>query len=341
MTIWVVPRKGAYNGPFYDAAQAKGVNTIECDLSFDWALHKTSKRDVLHLHWPSYRYLRSGSTFAIVFAFFKFCMLLALLRAKGVKLWWTAHNLMPHEPCRIKWIDRFARHWVIALSETIFVHGDGAKKVLEKRFPRTMYKTTCIPHGHWLDYYGSIHNKAEAKAHLGIAQSQYVYLMFGQLKPYKNIEGLIAAFNALPAGDHCLLIAGRFTDKSYQQKVLNLANSNPKIRLDARFIDDEEVAVYLAASDIMCMPYNEILTSGTAMLAMSYGLPLISINKGYLTDVIVKQSGILIDSISPQALSQAMVEAKAINWQQDEIIQHVLQFTFEDAADVFVQQAKR
>jgi glycosyltransferase involved in cell wall biosynthesis len=340
MTIWVFPRTGAYNGSLYDEVDKLDIKTLECDLSFSWALKKVEKNDILHLHWPSYRYVSKGSFFAISFAFLKFCLFCVILKLKRVRLWWTAHNLMPHEPCDFRIIDVWARHLVIYFCEKIFVHGKAAQDIMAQHFPVSSKKMVRTPHGHWIGHYGDLEPKESARQILDIPSDVKVFLLFGQLKPYKNIEGLIEAFRQLPFNDKFLLIAGKFGNSTYQRKIESIVSSSTDIKLDARFIADSEVANYLAASDAMCMPYNEILTSGTAMLSMSYGRPFISINKGYLAEVVNENSGILVDDIETDSLVDAMSKLNTKNWDEDLIIDHVSQFTFADAAAIFANEIK-
>jgi beta-1,4-mannosyltransferase len=332
MTMWAIPRHGAYTDPLYQGMEEKGISVKSGQFSFAWVKNKVARGDIVHIHWPSYGYPDKGSIWHIALGFFKFCLLLSFIKLKGARLWWTAHNLLPHEPCRFPIVDKLGRHVVIFFSDKIFVHGEEAKAVLSQNFHRVTGKTSSLPHGHWIGYYGDLADKQQAKLALGIAAYKHVFLLFGQLKPYKNVEGLIRAFALLNREDCLLLIAGRFTDPDYQQGIVELISTQPNIRLDAGFIDDDKVPYYFASADAMCMPYTEILTSGTAMLSMSYGRPIISINKGYLRDVIIPDTGILLESIAPQHLADAMQKTIGLAWHEQKIVEHVRQFTFTDAA---------
>jgi hypothetical protein len=52
--------------------------------------------DVWHLHWPEH-VLAARTTRAIVVGLFKFWARLKIARAKKTKIFWTVHNLRPHE----------------------------------------------------------------------------------------------------------------------------------------------------------------------------------------------------------------------------------------------------
>ena len=46
-----------------------------------------------------------------------------------------------------------------------------------------------------------------------------------------------------------------------------------RIRLVDRFVSNSELQLFMRASDMAVFPYTSILTSGSLMLALSFGLP--------------------------------------------------------------------
>jgi beta-1,4-mannosyltransferase len=208
---------------------------------------------------------------------------------------------------------------------------------LEERFPQSIKKNIEIPHGNWIDYYGPAVEKHYARNTLSLPINKFVLLIFGQLRAYKNIHVLIDFLQKKENTDIYLLIAGQFKDDAYKNKIIKLLKTeipNPSIRLDAKFIPNDEVPLYLAASDIMIMPYKEILTSGTAMLAISYGCPIMSIKAGFLIDVISPDTGIFIEDMTEIEIDKAIVAAQKTNWATEKIIEHAKTFTFDDAATI-------
>ena len=179
---------------FYADFNAQGVEVLEGDWSGRWLMANVQPRDIVHLHWPSYLYETDGSNARILKYFLRFLMMLCIARMKTRNLWWTAHNLMPHEPCRIPGLDWIARVAVIGLSSRVFVHGEEAKKILLERFPIASGKVAVIPHGNWIGFYPPCESSDCARRNLKIPIDAFVYLHFGNCRPYKNIEGLIEAF---------------------------------------------------------------------------------------------------------------------------------------------------
>lgn len=333
MRIVAFPHRGiAYNDAFYAALEHEGVAVLAGEWSGRWLLQTLRPDDVVHIHWPSFLYQPRGSYPRVLAYFCRFLLLLVLVRWRAGALWWTAHNLLPHERCKLPVLDVLGRHAVIRLAQRVLVHGAQAEAVLCTRFPAVKGKCLRIPHGNWIDHYPTPPGKAAARAELGLAPGAYIYLQFGQCKPYKNLEGLLAAFARYRADDAVLLIAGSFADPDYLASVAALAAQDKRVRLDARYIPDEELVSYLAACDVVCMPYREILTSGTAMLALSLSRPVLSVDRGFLRDVITPGVGYLIEPGDEAALLQALQQIRQQAWDEAHILQAARRHTFADAA---------
>lgn len=341
MRIIAFPYHGiAYTSALYSAIEAEGAEVLEADWSGRWLYHNIRKGDVVHIHWPSFMYLTAGTRRAILKSFWKCLLFLAIIRLRKGRIWWTAHNLLPHERCALPSLDLWARHLVVRLATRIFVHGPEAEAVLVGRYPRARGKCVRIPHGNWIGHYLPVLTREEARAKLGLPQDAFVYLCFGQCKPYKNVDGLIRAFRLAAAESDILLIAGGFADQSYLTTITELVDGDPRIRIVARFIADQDVSTYLYASDVMCVPYREILTSGAAMLSLSCGRPVISVSRGAMRDHLSEATGILVQVDDEQALVRALREARERNWSAEEIIRHAQRFSFADAARITLSAAK-
>jgi beta-1,4-mannosyltransferase len=341
MRILAFPYQGiAYNDAFYAAVKAAGGEVMAGVWAGRWLLQNLRKDDVVHIHWPSFLYASEGKYPAVLRSFFRFLLLLAVIRLKTREIWWTAHNLLPHERCAIPVLDILSRKVIVEVASRIFVHGVEAEKVLVGRFPRAKAKCVRIPHGNWIDHYRHDRTRESARTALGLPKGAFIYLFFGQCKRYKNLDGLIKVFLPEASSNDLLLVAGKFSDESYLSEIVALANGDSRIRIDARFIPDDEVSSYFSASDAMCVPYREILTSGATMLALSFGKPVISINRGFLRDVMSRETGILIEPNDGRELANALRAIRERPWSGEAIIRHARRFSFTDAAKIFLNEAK-
>lgn len=332
MRVIAFPKTGiSYNDCFSAALEEEGVEVIEGVFSGGWLLQNLRAGDWLHLHWPSFAYNISGSKLRQCLWFARFAALLLLARGKGGQIVWTAHNLLPHDRCQIPSFDIIGRHLVIVLSRLILVHGPGPAAALQERFPGVRGKLVSIPHGHWIGYYRADLPKCEARDFLTVPQDKPMFLFIGLCKPYKNLHELVATFVESNL-DATLVVAGKFPDAAYRNQIVALAGDDPRIRIREGFIPDEQMQHHVKACDYVVVPYREILTSGTAMLALSFGRPLISVDFGFLRDVVSEKVGILFPHDDPEGLAAALIGAVDRQFDEETIIAHARQFSFSDAA---------
>lgn len=231
---------------------------------------------------------------------------LAHFQRQGGRVAFTVHNLQPHEDAGR------ADHWgmreIIRRADVIHVHDSSTVAALEARFgPRR--GVVVAPHGHYLAAYPNEVTRAEARARLGLADEVFVFVCLGLLRPYKGLEELIPAFRALPGADVRLLLAGRPNEASYARKLETLAGDDPRIRLSPGLVPPEEVQVYLNAADASVLPYRQITTSGAALLAFTFGLPIVAPAIGAFPNLVAGARGILYDPDQPDGLAGALRQA--------------------------------
>ena len=195
------------------------------------------------------------------------------VRALGLGLAWTLHNVYPHDS-RSRTIDVMVRLALARLADVAIAHSLGGVRRLRWQFLRTG-RTVLTYHGHFLGCYPSGISRAEARRRLGLAEGAFVYLFFGAMRPYKGIEELIAAFRQIEDPDAVLLAAGGAIPESYGSHLRMLAAGDPRVHLDPRRVPDEEVQLYLGAADLFALPFRAALTSSTLMLGLSFGVPVL------------------------------------------------------------------
>jgi beta-1,4-mannosyltransferase len=295
ISVMAFPRTGdSYVDCFYPPVEALGVKVYEGQFSGRWLIKHLHNIDYIHIHWPSFFYnkpepRRCFTRFAL-FSFF-----LALARWRGARLIWTIHNLYPHERCVIPQLDTVTRWLLVKLGALFFIHGSSAEADVLREFPAVAGRTALIEHGHWIGYYPNTIASCAARSRLGLRDNEFVFLFIGSCNPYKNLEGLIRAFEQLP-GNPTLIISGKFQDAVYEAKIkAAIESSASHIIMHSGFIPDEDMQIYLRACNVVVIPYSEILSSGSAILAMSFGRPAIAPAMGCLKDLIVEGCGFLYD----------------------------------------------
>jgi len=299
-----VDRKNPYQRALGHALHPLGVRIRRLPLR--WNLLRLMRgMDVLHIHWTSG--VVNNPLWKVLIGYPLLALQFLLLRLSGRKLIWTVHNLEGHE-CR-----RPLQNWVGsaligAFANVVIVHGKNARRIVARRFRIRRGKIAVIPHGNFIGLYPETTSRAIARHGLALAADKKAILFLGHIRPYKGVEDLIAAFNATGDPQAVLLIAGRPLDDDYRGRIERLVASNPKIGFFPGYVPDNQIADFMRAADVVIFPYKEILTSGSVLLAMSFGKACVAPKLGCICDVLDESGAFLYDG-GPGALERALREA--------------------------------
>ena len=138
-----------------------------------------------------------------------------------------------------------------------------------------------------------------------------MFAFLGAARGYKGLDHLRAAFAALHAArpDTALVLAGR---QGIETTARYLAPA-PGLRLIPRFIEDSTVQYVLRAADFVALPYRAILTSGAAMLALTFARPVIAPALPGLVEALGPElAPLCYPPDQPDALARALEAALAI-----------------------------
>lgn len=326
---------GPYNVRFYDAVEAQGAEVTEAVTSVRWISKNAHRFDVAHIHWPSLLYAERSKVltarrFAVAL------VILGLLRARGVKIVWTVHNLYPHERCVIPSLDRRMRQIMVQAASRFLVHGPTSERIVLDEFPRMRGRTTVIDFGHWIGAFPQGPSRADMREQLGIAADEKVLLFIGQARRYKNIHGLLDAAEQLER-PVTVVVAGRFKEPDYEAEIRTLAaNARQKVILRIGYVEDDVILGYVKAADALVAPYDDVLTSGTAMLALSNGRPLIAPNLGCLKDFVTPEAGLLYEPADQAGLLAALKEFATRQFDEHAILETARRRDWDNAARAFL-----
>lgn len=274
------------------------------DVSVASAWAGVGRPRIWHLHWPELLY-RSPQRMVAALRWARFAAALACFRASGGRLVYTVHNLDPHEghhPRLDRWTARLVRAWAHALH----VHDRQAQEQVAQEWGRA--DAVVVPHGNYIGAYPQGCPRQEARARLGLPQEAVVFLCLGGLRPYKGVEELLAAFRALEALEPkaWLVVAGHAHDPAYVHRLVGSLAGCERVRFVPAHIPDDEVQVYMAAADFAVFPYRRATTSGAAILALSFGVPVIAPALGPFPELLAQGGGILYPVARAEGLWEAL-----------------------------------
>lgn len=239
---------------------------------------------IWHLHWPE-KVLNTTERMRACSSVIKLLTLLACAHLRGTKIMWTVHNLESHDQ-RFPRLERFFFRQFVRFVDGFFVLSASGKELVIDRFPQLdRIPSFVVPHGHYRSVYPAEMGRSEARTRLGLAGNTRIVCFLGRIRPYKQVISLVQAFHKLSDPDLLLLIAGEPGSTQHADAIHGAASNSPRVHLALRFIPDEEIQVYLHASDLVVLPYREILNSGTAILALSFNRPVLVPQKGAMGDL--------------------------------------------------------
>ena len=231
---------------------------------------------VWHLHW-TWGFLPGARVPRIVRRACRawFGALLRVARRLGLRIVWTAHNVLPHQPVFDD--DVAARRTLLAAVDAVVVHHPGTAVELTRRFG-PMPTVTVAPQGP--SPLPPLPDRAAARAALDIAADQTALVFTGRIVPYKGLPELFEAIARLPMDVRAriaLRIAGEASPASQRAELEAAAARIPGLDLRCTWgrISDEAYATHLAAADVAVFPFRAITNSGSVITALSAGTPVL------------------------------------------------------------------
>jgi len=199
---------------------------------------------------------------------------LVCAKALGMRTVATAHDVESLDGGKA---GHFARR-IYEMADRVIAHNQVSSKALVDTIELSVDKIFVIPHGNYVQNVTFVDRRL-AREQLKLPQHVPVMLFFGQIKHVKGLDVLLRALPAVVAKhpDVILMIAGKLwkTDLSEYSALINQLGLEQHVKLDIRYIPNEEVANYYGAADIVVLPYRKIYQSGVLLMAMSYRKPVV------------------------------------------------------------------
>jgi glycosyltransferase involved in cell wall biosynthesis len=170
------------------------------------------------------------------------------------------HNLEDHESGAFR---RFLTLGVFSAADTFVVHSDQDREQLSRRFPRRPVAAIPLPA---LD---PGQDRADARRRLGVEGPLALFL--GLVRRYKGVETLLEAAPRIvrESGARIAVVGEVFPDAARLVRLYEASPVAKSILWQAQYVSEEEMGMWLAACDVVVLPYREI--SGSAIAARAIG----------------------------------------------------------------------
>ena len=222
--------------------------------------------------------------------------------AKAPKRVFLCHNVEPHEPTPV---DRALASYGLGAADGFLVHARAEADRLRGRLRGRPVRVH--PHPSYEIFSARRPSREEARARLG-AEGR-VILFFGYVRAYKGLADLLAALAiARPDAWDLLYVVGEFYEpRERYEAALQHPALRGKVRVVDRYVANEEVAAYVAAADVVALPYRTATGSGIAQVAFGGGAPVIATRAGGLEEVVEEGiTGLLVSPSNPDELARAI-----------------------------------
>lgn len=256
--------------------------------TFETALEllKSGESDILHIHWEENPLRKCRS---VVEADLVTQRLGAQLRdyvGLGGKVFWTLHNEAPHE---LEFVDQLMklRQSIADAAERILIHNTQSAVVLNAQVAVAQHKYFLLPHPSYLGVY------AEERGGEGVARPEAERaLFFGLLRQYKGLDLFMRAIETpqeISAHFEAQVRGGVIRDDPYAQTVESYIG-RAGVDLVVGNVPDDAVPALFGGARCVVIPYERFLTSGVALLALTFGVPVVAVDAPQMRELLPKEN---------------------------------------------------
>lgn len=263
-----------------------------------------------HLQWENW-FVHGKSRAQFIAKGFWFLFQLLYLRWSGVRIVWTMHNEIPHET-KFARLERFFRYGLSRVAHCCIAMGEVGKSVLLKTYGRPLHQVSLIPHGDYRPAYRSSESSIEARQILGLPSEGRVFLFLGFIRHYKGIDLLLRAWKELDLPASHLVIAGR-PGLGVLEEMQPLIQSVSRCLIIPKFIPEKKVHLYMGAADVLVLPYRKILSSGSSLLGITFGKPMIAPRMGEIPEVLSGADDLLYAPNDEESLKESLLKASTMD----------------------------
>jgi glycosyltransferase involved in cell wall biosynthesis len=164
-----------------------------------------------------------------------------------------------------------------------------------------------IPLGDWC--FPNTVTPPEARRRLGIPEHAVVVGAVGAIRAEEELDLLLGAFDALPIRNKYLLIAGKISRPSnYARRLLQRLRLATRLHtlVESGFIADEDIQLYVNASDLLVIPRHSVLNSGTIPLGFAFGRVVVGPDLGVVGELLRESENPVFDPLLPVSVTAAM-----------------------------------
>lgn len=277
LVVFPAYRDNPYLNLMLLAPRAAGWNVVETLRLEQLEAHlgHLGAGDVFHMHWTAPIVQRADDDHeAARSRLERFRGVVDAARSRGARLVWTIHNVLPHDARHVD-LEHELSHYLADAADVVHVMNRDTVAAVSEHYAIDPARVVRIPHPSYQGVYPASVSRSEARAALGLGESERTVLAFGQMRPYKGLDLLIGAVRTLaPAERPVLLLAGRTSDED-RSTIDTLLGDDVRVVREHDHVEDIDVQRWFRAADLAVFPYRRVLNSGALHLAASFEVPAV------------------------------------------------------------------
>lgn len=210
------------------------------------------------------------------------------------------HNVRDHESTPLK---RLLTFGAFDAADGFLVHSEENHAELVRRFPERPVEAVPLP-----VLEEPTVGRADARGRLGLGPGPLV-LFLGLVRRYKGVDLLLDAAPRIvrETGVRVAVVGEVFPDARELAHRRDASPVRDRILWRDEYVSEEEMALWLAACDVVVLPYREISASAIAARALAARRPIAAAAVGGLKDAVLPGStGELFPAGNADALADAV-----------------------------------
>ena len=190
----------------------------------------------------------------------KICMI-SFFKLFHVRIIYTLHNRIAHDgksPVENMILKKFLMRRADTIALLSKKSRDYAVSVIGRKYKKGLF--FYVGHPSYENHYCTDQEK-----HAGM-----VFLYYGMVRPYKNVELLLSAWKIAGLTDAKLIIAGKPVSEDYKNEIERIVQDVPNVELKLKYIENEQLDQMISGADIIVSPLDKksSMNSGTLIKAM-------------------------------------------------------------------------
>jgi glycosyltransferase involved in cell wall biosynthesis len=188
------------------------------------------------------------------------------------------HNLEDHESGAFR---RFLTVGAFSAADAFLVHSEKDREEIARRFPRQPVAALALP---------APDAGASREASRKLLKIEGPLALFlGLVRRYKGVETLLEAAPRIVRETNArIAVVGEvFPDAAALSRIRASSPVAGRILWKDEYVSEEEMGMWLAASDVVVLPYREISGSAIAARAIGARRPIAASNVGGLKEIVV------------------------------------------------------